>query len=66
MNTARLIKKVPLLERASAKKQSAKQGSSLKRAIIVVKDWVKERHTTEQQQGRQAFAALFSRPQSQE
>lgn len=65
MNTARLIKKVPLLERPSAKKQSAEQGSSLKRAISIVKDWVKERRTTQQQQGRQAFAALFAHPQSQ-
>lgn len=64
MKTARLIKKVPLLERPSAKKQSAAQGTGLKRAVNVVKDWVKEHRTMQQEQSRQMFAALFTHPQS--
>ncbi len=64
MKTARLIKKVPLLERLSAKKQSAAQVTDRKRAVNVVKDWVKEHHTIKADQSRQLFAALFAHPQS--
>ena len=64
MKNARLIKKVPLLERPSAKKQSAVQGTDLKRAVNVVKGWVKERRIMQQKQSRQMFAALFTYPQS--
>ena len=63
MKTARLIKKVPLLERLSAKKQSAAQVTDRKRAVNVVKDWVKEHRSREQEQSRQMFAALFTHPQ---
>ena len=64
MKTARLIKRVPLLERLSAKKQAAAPVTDLKRTDNVVKDWVKEHRSRGQEQSRKMFAALFTHPQS--
>lgn len=64
MKNARLIKKEQLLASSSAPKPAASQGTSLNRAVKVVKDWVKDQHTTQQQHARQVFAGLFAHPQS--
>lgn len=65
MNNTRLIKKGTLSK--PPQKQSTVPthgGNGLNRAVKVVKDWVKERHITQQQQARQVFASLFAQPQS--
>lgn len=64
MKNARLIKKEKLITSSPAPKPAAPQGTSLNRAVNVVKDWVKDRNTTQQQHARQVFAALFAHPQS--
>lgn len=62
MNNTRLIKRGTLSKPPQPKPTTS--GNGLNRAVNVVKDWVKERHTTQQQQARQMFASLFAQPQS--
>lgn len=64
MKTAKLIKKGTISESFSQQKQKAEPRPNFKRAVHVVKDWIKERHVTQQEQARQMFAALFAQPQS--
>lgn len=62
MKAARLIKKETAAQESP--KPSTAQVPSLQRAVTVVKDWVKEHHTTKAEHSRQLFAALFAHPQS--
>jgi hypothetical protein len=62
VKTVRLIKKETLAKQAP--QPATAQVPSLQRAVGVVKDWVKEHHTTKAEHSRQLFAALFAHPQS--
>lgn len=64
MKTAKLIKKETIAESFSRQTWKEESHPNFKRAVYVVKDWIKERHVTQQEQARQMFAALFAQPQS--
>ena len=55
MKNAKLIKKEQLIVSSPTPKPAAPQGTSLNRAVKVVKDWVKDRHTMQQQHAWQMF-----------
>ena len=62
MKKARLIKKGKLPEPA-VRPTTTSQVATIKHAMKAVQNWVKDRRTSQQEQARQMFAALFVQPQ---
>jgi hypothetical protein len=64
MNHARLVKRKDLLEREQVKETQTPPTSSNPGAVQSVIDWIEGRQPKRGLNPRQAFAALFSQPQT--
>lgn len=65
MRAVRLIKKDAVSKQLTKPMDTLERKATLKRTVSVVKDWIKERRTSPQQQARQVFASLFTHPQGE-
>jgi hypothetical protein len=64
MKKARLVKQKDLVKHEQTKPTSLAQSTVVSKTMDVVKEWIKEHQLTKGLNSKEAFAALFVRPQT--